>query len=149
VHHLAQNGAVPAHHIIAALAVGRNDAVLDDFDEVFDYYFNKLNQSVCFCNTPGSAQLIHGPRRAYGARRRKRLLVQVSKILPMATRGGKFQSAGETKTANRPEKCSQLIRRPGPFEQARRFLRGGNNESQVVLSDPLMRDLALLGMTAG
>ena len=60
----------------------------------------------------------------------------------MATRGGKFQSAGETKTANRPEKCSQLIRRPGPFEQARRFLRGGNNESQVVLSDPLMLDLA-------
>jgi hypothetical protein len=62
----------------------------------------------------------------------------------MATLGGKFQSAGETKTANRPEKCSQLIRRPGPFEQARRFLRGGNNESQVVLSDPLMRDLALV-----
>jgi hypothetical protein len=25
VHHLAQNGAVPAHHIIAALSVGRND----------------------------------------------------------------------------------------------------------------------------
>ncbi|EGB02308.1 hypothetical protein AURANDRAFT_69000, partial [Aureococcus anophagefferens] len=33
----------------------------------------------------------------------------------MATRGGKSQSAGETKTANRPEKCSQLIQRPGPF----------------------------------
>ena len=45
VHHLAQNGAVPAHHIIAALSVGRSDAVLDDFDEVFDYYFNKLTQA--------------------------------------------------------------------------------------------------------
>ena len=45
VHHLAQNGAVPAHHIIAALSVGRNDAVLYDFDEVFDYYFNKLTQT--------------------------------------------------------------------------------------------------------
>ena len=46
VHHWAQNGATPAHHIIA-LSVGRNDAVLDDFDEVFDYYFNKL--TVAFC----------------------------------------------------------------------------------------------------
>ena len=45
VHHLAQNGAAPAHHIIAALSDGRNDAVLDDFDEVFDYYFNKLTQT--------------------------------------------------------------------------------------------------------
>ena len=45
VHHLAQNGAAPAHHIIAALSVGRNDAVVDDFDEVFDYYFNKLTQT--------------------------------------------------------------------------------------------------------
>jgi hypothetical protein len=45
VHHLAQNGAAPAHHIIAALSDGRNDAVLDDFDEVFDYYFNKLTET--------------------------------------------------------------------------------------------------------
>ena len=55
VHHLAQNGAVPAHHIIAALAVGRNDAVLDDFDEVFDYYFNKLTQTRFAYNEPGSS----------------------------------------------------------------------------------------------
>ena len=41
VHHLAQNGEVPAHHIIAALSVGRNDAVLYDFDEVFNDYFNE------------------------------------------------------------------------------------------------------------
>ena len=32
VHHLAQNGAAQAHHIIAALSVGRNDAVLYDFE---------------------------------------------------------------------------------------------------------------------
>ncbi|EGB02696.1 hypothetical protein AURANDRAFT_72833 [Aureococcus anophagefferens] len=60
----------------------------------------------------------------------------------MATRAGKFQSAGETKTANRPEKCSQLIRGPVPRDQTRRFLGGGTNKSQVVLSDPLMLDLA-------
>ena len=53
VHHLAQNGAVPAHHIIAALAVGRNDAVLDDFDEVFDYYFNKLTKAFAFVTPLG------------------------------------------------------------------------------------------------
>ena len=41
VHRLAQNGAAPAHHIIAALSVGRNDAVLYDFDEVFNDYFNQ------------------------------------------------------------------------------------------------------------
>ena len=45
VHHLAQNGAALAHHIISALSVGRPDAVLDDFDGVFDYYFNKLTQT--------------------------------------------------------------------------------------------------------
>ena len=43
VHHLAQNGAALAHHIISALSVGRTNA--DDFDEVFDYYFNKLTQT--------------------------------------------------------------------------------------------------------
>ena len=53
VHHLAQNGAAPAHHIIAALSDGRNDAVLDDFDEVFDYYFNKLTQTFCFVTPLG------------------------------------------------------------------------------------------------
>ena len=53
VHHLAQNGAVPAHHIIAALSAGRNDAVLYDFDEVFDSYFNKLTQTSCFVTPLG------------------------------------------------------------------------------------------------
>ena len=53
VHHLAQNGAAQAHHIIAALSVGRNDAVLYDFDEVFDYYFNKLTQTLCFTTSRG------------------------------------------------------------------------------------------------
>ena len=53
VHHLAQNGAAQAHHIIAALSVGRNDAVLYDFDEVFDYYFNKLTQTPCFTTSRG------------------------------------------------------------------------------------------------
>ena len=53
VHHLAQNGAVPAHHIIAALSVGRNDAVLDDFDEVFDYYFNQLTKAFAFVTPLG------------------------------------------------------------------------------------------------
>ena len=53
VHHLAQNGAVPAHHIVAALSVGRNDAVLDDFDEVFDSYFNKLTKAFAFVTPLG------------------------------------------------------------------------------------------------
>ena len=53
VHRLAQNGAAPAHHIIAALSVGRNDAVLDDFDEVFDYYFNKLTKAFAFVTPLG------------------------------------------------------------------------------------------------
>ena len=53
VHHLAQNGAAQAHHIIAALSVGRNDAVLDDFDEVFDYYFNKLTKAFAFVTPLG------------------------------------------------------------------------------------------------
>jgi hypothetical protein len=52
VHHLTQNGAVQAHHIIA-LSVGRNDAVLYDFDEVFDSYFNKLTQTLCFVTPLG------------------------------------------------------------------------------------------------
>ena len=38
-----RRGAGASH--IAALSVGRNDAVLADFDEVFDYYFNKLTQT--------------------------------------------------------------------------------------------------------
>ena len=53
VHHLTQNGTVPAHHIIAALSVGRNDAVLDDFDEVFDYYFNEQPETLCFTTSRG------------------------------------------------------------------------------------------------
>ena len=51
VHHLAQNGAALAHHIISALSVGRTNA--DDFDEVFDYYFNKLTQTSCFVTPLG------------------------------------------------------------------------------------------------
>ena len=56
VHHLAQNGAVPAHHIIAALSDGRNDAVLDDFDEVFDCYFRTTSEqpeALCFATRRG------------------------------------------------------------------------------------------------
>ena len=53
VHHLAQNGAAQAHHIIAALSVGRNDAVLYDFDEVSDYYFNKLTKAFAFTTSRG------------------------------------------------------------------------------------------------
>jgi hypothetical protein len=53
VHRLAQNGAAPAHHIIAALSVGRNDAVLYDFDEVSDYYFNKLTKAFAFTTSRG------------------------------------------------------------------------------------------------
>ena len=55
VHHLAQNGAVPAHHISQRYPSRRNDAVLDDFDEVFDYYFNKLTQTRFAYNEPGSS----------------------------------------------------------------------------------------------
>ena len=36
-----------------ALSVGRNDAVLYDFDEVSDYYFNKLTQTFCFVTPLG------------------------------------------------------------------------------------------------
>ena len=55
VHHLAQNDGVPAHHISQRYPSRRNDAVLDDFDEVFDYYFNKLTQTRFAYNEPGSS----------------------------------------------------------------------------------------------
>ena len=38
-----RRGAGASHH--RSVIRGRNDAVLDDFDEVFDYYFNKLTQT--------------------------------------------------------------------------------------------------------
>jgi len=58
----------------------------------------------------------------------------------MATRGGKFQSAGGTKAMNLTEKCSHLSRGPVPRDQTRRFLRGGNNPGQSVLFvSPMLR----------
>ena len=46
-----RRGAGASHH--RSVIVGRNDAVLYDFDEVSDYYFNKLTKAFAFVTPLG------------------------------------------------------------------------------------------------